>query len=275
MDKVVSFEQIQDFAGEIRNLRQGYVTNFFWDPQKHPYWVEAGHFFYEKADRCYILLHEKDDFCNLFYIATDMTAAAGALALLPIQNDGVIDVVCRKEGQGETEALACAGFKPYKHLFRMSHLGLLAEESWEHQESVAYGQLADARPVYEALQRGFDPRCEQLPSLQEVEDYIAHRQLLVVRDGDSLCGFLIFELQGKTTWYLRYWFTDPAYRNQKVGARLLKASLAIGRDTRRQQLWVVADNENAIKRYEHYGFQQEPMTNYVMIKYKQDERKDS
>lgn len=274
MDKITSYEQVQGFVGEIRDLRQGFTTNFFWDPQKHPYWVEAGDFRFEKSDGCYILLHEEGQFCHLFYIATDMAAVSEAIRTLSIEKDCVIDIVCRKEGQGETEALQRIGFKPYKTLHRMSHIGLLADDSWKQQEGVTFGQQSDAPQVYAALQRGFDPLSEQLPSLQEVADYAQRQQLLVIKEGETLCGFLIFELQGQTTWYLRYWFTDPAYRNQRIGARLLKASLAIGKDTKRQQLWVITDNENAIKRYEHYGFRQEAMTNNVMIKYKQDERKD-
>lgn len=269
MDKIASYEQVQGFVSEIRDLRQGFATNFFWDPQKHPYWVEAGEFRFEKSDGCYILLHEEDHFIHLFYIATGVAAVSEALGTLSLDKDCVVDVVRRGEDQEATTALRQAGFKPYTSLHRMSHIGLLADDSWQQQEGVTFGEQSDVPQVYAALQQGFDPLSEQLPSLQEVADYAQRRQLLVVKDGETLCGFLIFELQGQTTWYLRYWFTAPAYRNQRVGARLLKASLAIGKDTKRQQLWVVSDNENAIKRYEHYGFRQEAMTNDVMIRYKQ------
>mgnify|MGYP002854777926 CR=1 FL=1 len=269
MDKVVSYEQVLDFAGETRHQGQGYLTNFFWDPQKHPYWLENGSLLFEKGPGCYILLHEGDGFCNLFYIASSMTAVADTLETMTFETDCVMDIVCRKEDRDETDVLRRVGFEPYRHLFRMSHLGLLADDSWKGQQGVVFGQEADVPLVYEALQKGFDPLSEQLPSQQEVADYVAHRQLLVVKDGEALCGFLIFELQGKTTWYLRYWFTAPEYRDRRVGSRLLKAALAEGMDTRRQQLWVVSDNENAIKRYEHYGFQREPLTDYVMIKYRQ------
>lgn len=33
MDKIISLEQVQGFVADIRNLRQGFVTNFFWDDQ--------------------------------------------------------------------------------------------------------------------------------------------------------------------------------------------------------------------------------------------------
>ena len=101
MDKIVSSEQVQSFVAEIRNLRQGYVTNFFWDDQKHPYWVVDGTLLYQKMDRCYLLMHQNGSFSHLFYIATNMEAVANAIQQVPLENDSVIDVVIRKEGKGE------------------------------------------------------------------------------------------------------------------------------------------------------------------------------
>ncbi len=268
MDKIVSSEQIQGFVAEIRNLRQGYVMNFFWDDQKHPYWVENGSFLYQKSERCYLLLHNNGSFSNLFYIACNMEAVTNAIQQATFENDSVIDVVIKNEGKGEVEALKAIGFETYKYLYRMSHIGLLADDSWEKSEDTTNASIADCQLVFDALQKDFDPICEQLPSLQEVKDYAKREQLLVIKEGDKLCGFLIFEILGTTSWYLRYWYTSPEYRNQKVGARLLKTALVIGKETKRQQLWVISENENAIKRYEHYGFQKEPINDYVMIKYK-------
>ena len=268
MDKIVSSEQVQDFVAEIRNLRQGFVTNFFWDDQKHPYWVENGTLHYQKSEGCYLLLHNNGSFSNLFYIARNMEAVANAIQQSIFENDSVIDVVIKKDGKGEVDVLKELGFETYKYLYRMSHIGLLADESWESSDDVIHANMADCQLVYDALQKDFDPICEQLPSLQEVKDYAQREQLLIIKDNDELCGFLIFEISGTTSWYLRYWYTSPEYRNQRVGARLLKTALVIGKDTKRQQLWVISENDNAIKRYEHYGFKKEPINDYVMIKYK-------
>lgn len=268
MDKIISAEQVQGFVAEIRNLRQGYVTNFFWDDQKYPYWVGDGSLLYQKSDGCYLLVHQCGSFSNLYYIACNIENVTNAILQSSFENDIVIDVVIKKEGKGEVDALKAIGFGPYKSLYRMSHIGLLADDSWEKCDDVIYASMADCQLVFDALQKDFDPISEQLPSLQEVKDYANRNQLLVIKDEDKLCGFLIFELSGTTTWYLRYWYTSPSYRNQRVGARLLKTALVIGKNTKRQQLWVISENENAIKRYKHYGFQKEPYNDFVMIKYK-------
>ena len=266
MDKIVSYEQVIGFVGDIRNLRQGYATNFFWDEQKHPYWILDNSFFYEKCENCYILFHQNIGFTNIFYISTSLDAFSEAYRQITLNNDHVIDVVCRNEGKGELDILKELGYEPYKCLYRMSHIGLLADDNWEKTDEVGYAHDLDVNSVYEALHQDFDPICEQLPSLQEVRDFANRQQILMIKDGEKLCGFLIYELSGTTTWYLRYWYTSPEYRNMKIGAKLLKASLVDGKATKRQQLWVISDNENAIKRYEHYGFVKEKIYDYVMIK---------
>lgn len=265
MDKVQSYEQIQIFVNDIRSLRKGYVSNFFWDPSKHTYWIEEGSLSFLRMDSCVLMVHQQEAFCNLFYIATDMVAVSTAVASVSFETTCVADIVCRGEGDEEKGHLITAGFSPYKHLFRMSHAGLLADDSWEMDSDVEFGSCDDIHMLSMALKENFDPLSEQLPSVDEIRDYIQRKQVLIIKDGNNLCGFIIFEITGMT-WYLRYWYTSPSYRNQGIGAKLLKSSLFLAKETKRQILWVISGNENAIKRYEHYGFKRELMNDYVLIK---------
>lgn len=268
MDKVLTFEQVQGFVREIKARREGYITNFFWDENKHPYWLDAGKLEYAKCGDCYILSHQNQSFVNLFYIATCMGAVANALRHVSLDQDTVIDVICRNQGEGEVDVLKSVGFDLYRHLFRMSHIGTMADDTWELPREVVFADLSDTQTVYDSLHESFDPLCEQLPSFKEVADYIQKKQVLVIKEKQALCGFLIYEMAGSTTWYLRYWYTSPSYRDKMIGSKLLRSSLTLGRNTKRQQLWVVSDNQNAINRYEHYGFRKESMNDYVMIRYK-------
>lgn len=265
MDKVLSYEQIQSFVSEIRSLRKGFVSNFFWDPNKHPYWIADGNFFFMRKNACVLMFHQKEEFCNLFYISTDMAVVSEAAASVCFATTCVVDIVCRDEGSEEKIQLQHAGFSPYQHLFRMSHIGLMADDSWEVDQDVMFGTNEDVKLLHDALVKNFDPLSEQLPSVEELGDFIKQKQVLVIKEGENLCGFIIFEVIGMT-WYLRYWFTCFTYRNQGVGAKLLKSSLFLAKETKRQILWVISDNENAVKRYEHYGFKRELMNDYVLIK---------
>ena len=111
------------------------------------------------------------------------------------------------------------------------------------------------------------PEKEQIPSVEEIEKWIDKQAIYVVRGNadEPILGFVIFDLSPATL-YLRYWFVHPSARGKGVGGRLLKAMFAAGRDTKRQYFWVKADNDNAIKRYQHYGFNFEPMKDVVMAR---------
>ncbi len=267
MDKIVSHEQLLGFIHEIRALRQGFVTNFYWDEMKHPYWIGCGDLLYERFKDCALLIRKNAGFYNLFYLATNLETAAKYVKELSLDKDCVVDMVFKGENIGG-ELFERAGFKPYSHLYRMSHFGQLATSDWQVDPCVKVANEEDIVSVFNALNEYFDPLCEQLPSFQELKDFAARQELLMAKSDGNNSSFLIFQIFGNTTWYWRYWFTWPEYRNSGVGSKLLKSALAMCKDTIRQQLWVKADNENAIKRHEHYGFKREMMNDYVMIKTK-------
>ena len=267
MRKVESYEQTQLFTKQIRQLRKGFVTNFYWDANKHPYWLAEGSLQYEDSEECVLMTHQNDGFVNLYYIATGFDAVATMINSWQNNQDMVIDIVCKGGGDVEQESFRQMGFQSYRSLYRMNHVGLMAQADWQKDSCVSYGTREDTTLVQQALLKDFDPLCEQLPSLKELEDFAERLQLLVIKDGKKLCGFLIAEITG-LSWYLRYWYTSPDYRNLGIGAKLLRASLIDGINTKRQMFWVISDNENAIKRYKHYGFMRENMNDYVMIKRK-------
>ena len=267
MRKVESFEQTQFFTRQIRSLRKGCVTNFYWDPLKHPYWLAEGSLTYEEFDEGFLMFHNSGAFSSLYYIATDYPTEVLMLQTIQERENLVVDVVIRGDNQSAIEAFKGIGFEPYRSLYRMSHVGQMVQHDWKRDPSVKFGTKADAALVHQVLLKDFDPLAEQIPSLKEIEDFTERGELSVIKDGENLCGFLIAEITG-ATWYLRYWYTSPDYRNHGIGAKLLRTSLINGITCKRQMFWVLSDNENALKRYEHYGFSRENMNDYVLIKRK-------
>lgn len=49
-----------------------------------------------------------------------------------------------------------------------------------------------------------------------------------------------------------------------IGSKLFNSFMYEGRNTKRQLLWVITHNINAIKRYVHYGFKPEKLFDYVL-----------
>jgi len=265
MDKIVSYDQVQDMIRQIRSLKSGFVTNFYWDDNKHPYWIANGGLTYDRKADSISLFHHGDGFTNFYYIATNIERALKHFEELEIEMSVVADVVLKGNDQDSINSFVVHGFEKYKQLVRMTHAGLMPVEDWGVEQTVQLATKDDIELLSKELLLGFDPLAEQLPSKQELSDYIEKGEILLVKDKNNICGFIIFEIVG-VTWYLKYWYTLPDYRDLGIGAKLLKASLIKGKDSKRQILWVMTHNDNAIKRYEHYGFTKELLNDYVLIK---------
>jgi GNAT superfamily N-acetyltransferase len=124
---------------------------------------------------------------------------------------------------------------------------------------------SEASQILGLLEASFDRYAEQLPDTSEIAAAIADQNVLVVRDGARIAGVLYFERTGFTA-CVRYWLVGPAYQNRKLGARLMRSFFGRCSGVTRSLLWVLADNDNAIKRYGHYGFKPDGLADLTMIR---------
>ena len=156
------------------------------------------------------------------------------------------------------------GFEEHTTLVRMSRVGgPSVHERVPGVVSEATDQ--DISSILDLYHQYFDPYSEQIPLQEELVQWVSSKSILVSRVGEKVVGFLIYELIGVTL-YLRYWFVHPDYRDCKIGASLFREFFYRGKMTKRQLFWVITSNENAIKRYMHYGFSQEKMFDHVLIR---------
>ena len=272
MDKVESIEQLKELIAYVRSLRQGFVTNFYLDEEKHAAWIRTGEFLYDKWEDTVFLLfdHYAPDnakyFTNMFYISTSEDAMLARLKEYPekyIYDLYVLDIVGR-----DTMCLplveklkAMRGYNDAT-LVRMTRIngeGLIVKI----EESIAYAKREDVGMVDELLHTHFDEQMEQLPLVEELEKMVEQKHVLLSMREGQVAGMLLFDLNA-TELYLRYWLVLPEYRNQGVGSELFRQFLWEGRETKQQILWVNQANENAIVRYEHYGFKKENMYDYII-----------
>ena len=273
MDKVESIEQLKELILYVRNLRQGFVTNFYLDEEKHAAWIRTGEFQYDKWEDTVFLLfdHYSPDnekyFTNMFYISTSEDAMLARLKEYPekfIYDLYVLDIVGRdsmclplveklKAMRGHNDAT----------LVRMTRI---LDSKFSNQRlaiSCQYAEKKDVGMIDELLHTHFDEQLEQLPLVEELEKMIDRKHILLSKREGKVAGMLLFDLNASTL-YLRYWLVLPEYRNKGVGSELLRQFLWEGRDTKRQILWVNQANENAVVRYEHYGFKKENMYDYII-----------
>lgn len=265
MERVQSIEQLQQQSAEIRAMRKGYLTNFFLDPVKHGLWIEKGDCYTERIKSTLFIIKQSPTFWNVFYCSTtieefkaDLSSFIAGYPTLTM----MFDIVGRDEQcQPMVELFHEQGCNEATSLVRMTRMTTPME--YTPDSSIHNATESDVPEVSQLLHTYFDEQTEQIPYDEELLDYALQGHVLVCEEEGKMAGFLIYELNA-TTLYLRYWFTHPDFRDKKVGSRLLRRFFEEGRDTKRQLFWVICTNENAIKRYRHYGFTEENMYDYVM-----------
>ena len=273
MDKVESIEQLKELIYYVRNLRQGFVTNFYLDEEKHAAWIRTGEFQFDKHEDTVFLLFDHDNpdsekyFSNMFYISISEDAMLARLKEYPekyIYDLYVLDIVGR-----DTMCLPLVEKLKTMHgyndatLIRMNRVGEIDASLMAQGTHVRYACLKDVRVINELLHAHFDKQLEQLPLEEELRGMIERSHILVCDREEKVAGILLYDLNASTL-YLRYWLVLQEYRNIGVGSELLRHFLWEGRSTKRQILWVNQANENAIIRYEHYGFKKENMYDYII-----------
>ena len=265
MERVQSIEQLQQQSAEIRALRKGFLTNFFLDPVKHGLWIEKDDCHMERVGNTLFIIKQSPTFWNVFYCSTTMEEFSNDLSAFMAEHSDttlMFDIVGRDfQCQPMVELFRSKGSMEATSLVRMTRMG--EPFDYNADDTVRKATDADIPQVSQLLHVYFDAQTEQIPYDEELMDYANQGHVLVCEEQSRMAGFLIYELNA-TTLYLRYWFTHPDFRDKKVGSRLLRRFFEEGKETKRQLFWVVRSNENAIKRYRHYGFGEENMYDYVM-----------
>lgn len=263
---VHDFHELLTSIALIRDLRNGFLTNFYPDEKKHSVWIKNHVLYSERLGDTLFFLKKGDGFWNLFYCSPDLNKLKEALLEIEKRIEGAIlvDIVGKRKQCKEIESVFLeSNFSAYCLLMRMSRM-TPRECIWEQKPFIHSALSNEAGKILALLQKYFDPKAEQIPFLDEVLFYIEQGHVLVCREGNKIVGFLIYELT-KSTLYLRYWFVDPEYRNKGIGSALMNSFFKAGQETMRQLFWVICDNENAIKRYRHYGFDDEDLYDQVLI----------
>ncbi len=250
------------------NKRHGnhFLTNFFLDVTKLDILIKAGLLSYKTIGKSLFFTKKNINFVNLYYFSLDLKNLSADLDNLNKEFKNtifVIDVVgFFDQVSNISDALIEVGFNKYTSLVRMSK----TERSSINEEKfdcVFYSDLSQINDVFIFLNQYFDEYAEQIPNLSELKELALKQRVLLYYESNKIKGFLIFEIKGLTS-HLRYWFVLPEYRGRKVGSFLFQKYLYECLQTKRQLFWVIETNQNAIVRYEHYGFKKENLVDQIL-----------
>ena len=266
MQSLKTWVDVQELVAQTRN--EGLiVTNFFSDEARMSAWCRDGAFYEVRCGETQFFVRRQATFLNVYFMSRSADALGEDWKVFALENGNgkwIVDLIGPDRGRQPLEdVMAAVGFVRLTTLQRM---GRKTPEGVEAPSpDVERATSDDAGKIKELLDAFFIAEEEQIPSIEEIRRWIEKQTLYVIRGNEDnpILGFVIFDLSPATL-YLRYWFVHPSARGKGVGGRLLKAMFAAGRNTKRQYFWVKTENDNAIKRYQHYGFQFEPMKDVVM-----------
>jgi ribosomal protein S18 acetylase RimI-like enzyme len=268
MVPVTDGSQIAQAIRQVRQGGRGFVTNFFAGRKQIESWVSRNALSCLRTGRCLWILRRDRDFQHLFYFAADVGALDEGLKALNEARNGAIlaiDLVGRRDDvRSLADLFRGHGFADQAVLIRMSRQANSNLPDESDRGEVGFAGPADAPAILELLERLFDRFSKQIPDLDEIRDAISRNSILVCRQGMAIAGLLFFETAGLTS-TLRYWCVDATFREQRVGSRLITSFFRVCRASKSIVLWVYAENDNAIRRYRHYGFQDEETVDQILI----------
>jgi len=269
--KPVPLTRESQFQAALQRAKTGareFSMNLFAGPETMNAWMAQGRLELLEASTAALFLLRDRDFRRLFHVAPNRASLADALAILAglLGSRIVTDLVGRQGGvEPLIELHAARGFRPHSRLFRMAALGMhpLSCEAGP-KPGIDYPGPATAPEVLAFLEARLDPLAERIPELDDLRMACAHNEVLCCREEGVLAGVLVMGTSGCTT-MLRYWFVDKRHQGLGLGGRLIRGLFRACPVGSRVVLWVLADNQDAIAKYEHYGFRLDGLMDQVMV----------
>ncbi|WP_282125705.1 GNAT family N-acetyltransferase [Marinifilum flexuosum] len=269
MKIIKSFEEIMLGIKSVRDFKEKYYTNFFPNKDQIELWIEKASLYkIDKFNGVVFFIRKNESFNSLYFVAKSEESLSNGISLAANffeETCTVIDLI----GKGTELSRLNDIFKNYKFveytsLTRMSRV-INEDEDFKNDISIDFANTNDVQEIKILLDTYFDPLSEQIPFKEEILNWIKKNHILVKREDNLIVGFVIFDLIGMTS-YLRYWFVHPEYRDKKIGSALLNKYFFLSSGCKKQMFWVINDNENAIKRYKHYGFEMESLNDIILKK---------
>jgi ribosomal protein S18 acetylase RimI-like enzyme len=262
---------VNEILAAIENVKAGapaFCTNFFPTQKKLQAWTERGELTFQMENGAAFFFRRDRDFQRFYFCAS--SAAALQHAIANVGNLKTERIVTDLVGNDATlqETLDCferAGFRRYSQLQRMARAGKQpATQPRTAEADVILAKSSDRQAILELLDTSFDHYSDQLPAAHEIDAAIEGRQILAIRCDGELAAMLFFETQGFTS-AIRYWVVAPRFQSKRLGAALIRHYFASQNAVKRFVLWVVATNENAVKKYQHYGYAADGLIDRVLV----------
>lgn len=268
MHPLHNFEDVMDAIQQAKAGAADFRTNFFPTQPKLESWVARRELWGIVRDGASFFFRKDRDFWHFYFCVGNLPLLRKEAALLSeMKYERVVaDLIGSESANAEMyAALQSAGLRPYARLQRMSRA------AWLEQSNVApagfeivHASKADAPMILELIEGHFDRFSQQLPALCDLESAAEKHQILSAKLDGQIGALLFFETQGLAS-TIRFWLVDNNFRARRLGSALLLAYFATHNQVRRFTLWVNCNNEDAIRKYRHYGYASDGLLDQVLV----------
>lgn len=268
---IESIQDVTNLINYVKSNDNGFITNFYINYPRIEYYINLKKLFFIKFKDCVILFRENNLFNNLYFFTKDLNVLSIVLQEIEIHfknKNLILDIVTKNQNDDVVELFLKKGFNKIsilKRMYKLPNVENLTNRK-TNSDNIRFANLFDLSSIKNKLDTNFNKEVEQLPDNYELKKLIVDQNVLVHEINNELNGFLIYKKNGKIM-NLNYWYVDFQKRDLKIGSQLFERFLIEGQDCLKYQLWVITNNENAIKRYLHYGFQEDYTYNLVLKKH--------
>lgn len=265
MEQIKNFTY-SDIKSELFRLKSKEMkTNFFISEALFNQLLSENKIQVFKTEKACFLITEDNGFKRIYFIVSNAQELPAYLQFLARNFQGEVSA----EVAGKTQyledikkAFLDNKFYQYSSMVRMSKIR--SEKVSLDMDNIHLLTIDKKEEFLGLYNKYFDKFVERIPTNEEVDAFIASESAYYFSDNDEIQGFIVFEHHGITS-HLRYWFVHPNYREKKIGSKLIQLFFNIGENVKRELFWVIESNQNAIKRYRHFGFVEEDMHNLILI----------
>lgn len=261
---VFTTQSVYDAISRVKAGASGFCTNFYPTPSKLEGWIARKQLWSVDSDAVVFFLRQECDFWHLHFCARDPEALQEALIELPeLRTEKIVsDLIGGSNNLLPT--MEQAGLRRYKQLLRMTRVAqqeTASDDPW--REQIVFAGEPDADAVLGLIQSAFDRYAKQIPSPEEIREAIRSFQILTLKLGNQIAGLLHFETHGATS-TLRFWTVAQRFRDRRVGGALMRHYLASQSAVRRFVLWVDVGNDDAIRKYRRYHYDNDGVSDDIL-----------
>ncbi len=256
MKKIDQNQIVERYIKEIRQRRR--FLNCQYSIRQIEELVHASKIFAYELENAFFLVENKGQLYNLYYLSDTMDWLQSLSVLKEQYSQMVISIVGKHLQEIETI------FSENRYFAYKTYQRLRCTDKLIDFANANYCDMTDKEALRQMMDNTFDVFSDHIPLDEELESFIANRQIICVRDNDLVAGFVIFEDKGKTS-YIRMVCVDKGYQGKGIANELMKMYFYTHAEFSSFTLWYDVKNERARSLYKKWNYEDEQLYNLIYI----------